>query len=55
MMLRPGRVVETSESQPCVVGVDVVVNVVTVVGVSSNVQEPDTKNRKEVSFTKKER
>ena len=40
VMLHPGRVVETSERQPCVVGV-VVVNVVNVVSVSSRVQHSD--------------
>ena len=42
MVLHPGRVVETSESQPRVVGVVVVVNVVIVVSVPSNVQQSDT-------------
>ena len=40
-MLHPGRVVETSERQPCVVGVVVVVNVVNVVSVSSRVLHSD--------------
>ena len=39
----PGRVVETSERQPCVVGVVVVVSVVIVVSVSSRVLHSDKK------------
>ena len=51
-MLHPGRVVETSESQPCVVGVVVVVNVVMIVSVSSNVQQSDTLTEKAVPYRK---
>ena len=47
VMLQPGGVVETSESQPCVVGVVVVVNVVIVVSVSSHVLHSDTEGRNE--------
>ena len=42
VMPHPGRVVETSERQPCVVGVVVVVTVVIVVSVSSRVLHSDT-------------